>query len=107
MPPRTAKRGAASAGTRRTPRATRGSAKSQNQHPRETNEELVKAEEVAVQVIEAKEEEQKPILEEKPVVVAEERPVNEKKTVILDQQQASYHKEEMKSDPNGLKSKLF
>ncbi|KAF3445610.1 hypothetical protein FNV43_RR10786 [Rhamnella rubrinervis] len=98
MPPRTAKRGAAAVGTRRTPRATRGTAKAQNQHPAETHEESLKVDEVSVQVVKAKEVVK---VEEKPIV-AEVKPVPEKKHVFVDQQ-ASDLKEEVKSDPNGLK----
>lgn len=100
MPPKTAKRGAAAVGTRRTPRATRGTAKAQNQYRPETTEESLKVDEISVPVVEAKE----VVKVEEKLIVAEEKPVIEKKHVIVDQQ-ASDLKEEVKLDPNGLKSK--
>ena len=94
MPPRTVKRGAGSAGTKRTTRATRGAPKAQNQaQPEET----VKAE-VSVPVAEGKEElkvEKKPIVEEDPVV--------EDKPVAIDRLGFEV---DAKSDQNGFKSKI-
>lgn len=69
MPPRTVKRGAASAGPRRTARATRMAQKGQSQPPEATTEESVKVEEVSVQVVEEVKVEKKLVVEEKPVPV--------------------------------------
>lgn len=90
MPPRTVKRGAASAGPRRTARATRMAQKGQSQPPEATTEESVKVEEVSIQVVEEVKVEKKLVVEEKPVPVDLEP--------------------EAKPDANGLgaeKSKLF
>lgn len=91
MPPRTVKRGAGSAGTKRTTRATRGAPKAQNQAQPD-------APEVSVPVAEGKEElkvEKKPIVEEDPVV--------EDKPVAIDR---SGFEGDAKSDQNGFKSKI-
>ncbi|KAG7946079.1 hypothetical protein I3843_14G020100 [Carya illinoinensis] len=52
MPPRVAKRGAASAGQKRTPRASRGTSKAQTQLPEAPVEESVKVEDVPTPVVE-------------------------------------------------------
>lgn len=69
MPPRTVKRGAAAAGSRRTARTTRGTPKAQNQTPEAVSEESMKFEEVSVTVVEEVKIEQKPVFEEKRAVV--------------------------------------
>ena len=78
MPPRIAKRGATSAGPKRTPRSTRGASKSQN-HPPEPVEEAVKVEEASVQVVGVREEEEEEVLED---VKAGEKPIVKEKVVI-------------------------
>ncbi|XP_010274520.1 PREDICTED: heterogeneous nuclear ribonucleoprotein R-like isoform X2 [Nelumbo nucifera] len=71
MPPRAVKKGTAAPGPKRTPRATKGTPKSQNQQ--EVTEETVKVEEVSVSVVEVKEEVKvERVIEEKP----EERTVD-------------------------------
>ncbi|KAK9273106.1 hypothetical protein L1049_017913 [Liquidambar formosana] len=67
MPPRTVKRGTAAPGPKRTPRATRGTPKVQNQP--EMVEESVTVEEVSVSVVEVTEEVrvEEVVVEEKPV----------------------------------------
>ncbi|XWS32452.1 hypothetical protein CRYUN_Cryun23aG0160400 [Craigia yunnanensis] len=74
MPPRIAKRGAASAGPKRTPRSTRGASKSQNP-PAEPVEEAVKVEEASVPVFIVREE----VVED---VKADKKPIVEQKVVI-------------------------
>lgn len=69
MPPRTVKRGAAAAGSRRTARTTRGTPKAQNQTPEAVSEESMKFEEVSVLVVEEVKIEQKPVFEEKRAVM--------------------------------------
>ena len=78
MPPRIAKRGAASAGPKRTPRSTRGASKSQNP-PAEPVEEAVKVEEASVQVVGVREEEEEEVLED---VKADLKPIVKEKVVI-------------------------
>ena len=110
MPPRSVKRGGATAaGTRKAVRATRGSQKAQNQPPPEAPEELVRAEEVPVAVVEAKEEvkvEPKPVVVEKPVIAQEKPPVVEEKPVVVNQQ-ISDLKSDLKLEANGLRSKFL
>ncbi|KAL5560522.1 hypothetical protein UlMin_036733 [Ulmus minor] len=101
MPPRTVKRGAAAAGTRRTTRGAKGAQKAPNQPPSEAPEEPM-AEEVPMLVVESKEEvmvEEKQFVEEKPVSFEEKPSVPEEKT--LDINQPAF--EEPKSDLNGLR----
>lgn len=76
MPPRVAKRGAASAGQKRTPRASRGNSKAQTQLPQAPAEDSVKVEDVST-----------PVVEEVKIV---------EKSVVLDLER------EAKSDANGL-----
>lgn len=112
MPPRTVKRGG-SAGTRKTPRSTRGTPKAQaqnlNQAPPEANED-VKVEEVSAAVGESKEEpkvEDRPVLEEKPAV-AKETPVvsvHENDISINSNRLALDINVEAIPEPNGLRSK--
>ncbi|XWS45793.1 hypothetical protein CRYUN_Cryun14cG0009900 [Craigia yunnanensis] len=78
MPPRIAKRGATSAGPKRTPRSTRGASKSQNPPP-EPVEEAVKVEEASVQVVKVREEEEEEVVED---VQADEKPIVKEKVVI-------------------------
>ncbi|XWS77348.1 hypothetical protein CRYUN_Cryun01aG0253600 [Craigia yunnanensis] len=78
MPPKIAKRGAASAGPKRTPRSTRGASKSQNP-PAEPVEEAVKVEEASVPVVIVREEEEEEVVED---VKADEKPTVGKKVVI-------------------------
>ncbi|KAE8734489.1 Detected protein of confused Function [Hibiscus syriacus] len=62
MPPRTVKKGAASAGSKRNPRSTRGASKSQNP-PVEPVEEAVNVKEASVPVVGAREEEKEDVVE--------------------------------------------
>ena len=78
MPPRIAKRGAASAGPKRTPRSTRGASKSQNP-PAEPVEEAVKVEEASVPIVIVREEEEEEVVED---IKADEKPIVEQKVVI-------------------------
>ncbi|XP_022980222.1 nucleolin-like isoform X1 [Cucurbita maxima] len=93
MPPRTVKRGGASAGSKRGGRVTRGTPKKQEkQEPaveREVVEEIAKVEEVSVVEVEETKElreevtvqekspvvEDKPVIQNKPVVVEEKQPI--------------------------------
>lgn len=113
MPPRTVKRGG-SAGTRKTPRATKGTPKAQsqnlNQVPPEANEDMKVEEVLAVEVEEPKEEpniEHHPALEKKPAVV-EETPVV---SVSMNEKPVDHGRmaldinAEAKPEPNGLRSK--
>lgn len=83
MPPRMVKRGAASAGPKRTARNTRGTAKAQNQPPEPAAKESVKVEEVSIPV------------EEVSIPIVEEFKVLEKPVVVKLEQEA-------KADANGL-----
>ncbi|KAK8587846.1 hypothetical protein V6N12_022318 [Hibiscus sabdariffa] len=78
MPPRTVKKGAASAGSKRNPRSTRGSSKSQNP-PAEPVEEGVNVKEASVPVVGAGEEEKWEVSE---AVKLDEKPTVELKVVI-------------------------
>ncbi|XP_040991125.1 heterogeneous nuclear ribonucleoprotein R-like [Juglans microcarpa x Juglans regia] len=84
MPPRMVKRGAASAGPKRTARNTRGTAKAQNQPPDAAAEESVKVEEVSI-----------PVVEEVSIPIVEEVKVLEKPVAVKLEQEA-------KADANGL-----
>ncbi|XVE74142.1 hypothetical protein DITRI_Ditri11bG0175200 [Diplodiscus trichospermus] len=77
MPPRVAKRGAASAGPKRTSRSTRGASKSQNP-PAEPVQEAVKVEEVSAPVVIVRDEEEE-VVED---VRADEKPIMEQKVAI-------------------------
>ncbi|KAK9911138.1 hypothetical protein M0R45_035061 [Rubus argutus] len=104
MPPRTVKRGAGSAGTKRTTKATRATPKAQNQAQPDTPDEPMKAE-VSVPVAEAKEDLKVEGIQEKPFVekirvVVEEDPVVEEKTIAINR---AGFEVDAKSDQNGLK----
>ncbi|XP_022770149.1 nucleolin-like [Durio zibethinus] len=77
MPPRIAKRGAASAGSKRMPRSTRGASKSQNP-PAEPVEEAVRVEDASVPVVMAREEEEEEVVED---VKSDGKPIG----VVLDE----------------------
>ncbi|XVF22862.1 hypothetical protein REPUB_Repub12eG0207800 [Reevesia pubescens] len=72
MPPRIAKRGAASAGPKRTPRSTRAASKSHNPPPEPV-------EETSVPVVGVREEDEEEVVED---VKADEKPIAEQKVVI-------------------------
>ncbi|XP_017977005.1 PREDICTED: nucleolin isoform X1 [Theobroma cacao] len=78
MPPRMVKRGAGSAGTRRTARSTRGASKAQNPPP-EPVEEAVQVEMASVPVVEMREEEEEEVVED---LKADEKRIVEEKVVI-------------------------
>ncbi|KAK8565962.1 hypothetical protein V6N13_021034 [Hibiscus sabdariffa] len=84
MPPRAVKRGAASAGSKRNPRSTRGESKSQNP-PAEPVEEAANVKEAPVPVVGAREEEKEDAVEAGKVVeksTVEEKVVIEAKGVV-------------------------
>ncbi|XP_022956498.1 nucleolin-like [Cucurbita moschata] len=98
MPPRTVKRGAASAGSKRGGRVTRGTPNKKQQPPeREVAEETVKVEEVSVVEVETKEipeevtvQEKSPVVEDEPVipnmpVVVEDEPVILNNLVVVEE----------------------
>lgn len=92
MPPRTVKRGAASAGSKRGGRVTRGTPKKQDQPAeREAAEETVKVEEVSMVEVETKElgeevtvQEKSPVVEDKPVIQNKPVVVEEKQPIAID-----------------------
>lgn len=94
MPPRTVKRGAASAGSKRGGRVTRGTPKKQDPPPeREVPEETVKVEEVSLVEVETKElreevtvkeKEKSPVVEDKPVIQSKPVVVEEKQPIAID-----------------------
>lgn len=102
MPPRTGKRGAAASGQKRTPRATRGTPKAQNNPPEKTAE-TAKVEEAPV--VAAVEEKDDVKVEE--VTVVEKEEIIEEETVLVDK---ACSESGEKSDVNGmlpLKSRFF
>lgn len=94
MPPRTGKRGAAASGQKRTPRATRGTPKAQNNPPEKTAE-TAKVEEAPV--VAAVEEKDDVKVEE--VTVVEKEEIIEEETVLVDK---ACSESGEKSDVNGM-----
>ncbi|KGN56704.1 nucleolin [Cucumis sativus] len=87
MPPRTVKRGSASAGAKRGGRTTRGTPKKQDQPAeREVVEETAKVEEVSVVEVETKELREEVAVQEKSPVV-EDKPVIQNKPVVVEEKQ--------------------
>lgn len=87
MPPRTVKRGSASAGAKRGGRTTRGTPKKQDQPAeREVAEETAKVEEVSVVEVETKELREEVAVQEKSPVV-EDKPVIQNKPVVVEEKQ--------------------